>query len=185
MLRLREPILERCFQRYDGPPFASGETANNKINIEKIQDDLLLRGRIIRTLGKKVMAHNPTFVSAVPNGANWIAEDITEYYNIPFVRLKRNIEDPTKFEFNSREDRELCQSLDDGVLIEDVINKFTNTRRALAIPSIGKRIVAVEAILDRGLPSERTEPGIPYNALITNPIPAILPPDSPLWVYAR
>lgn len=48
-----------------------------------------------------------------------------------------------------------------------------------------ERISAEVAIWDRGLGQAREEPGIPYEALIAEPIPASLSDESPLWKCVR
>lgn len=183
MPSMREQVLRQCFDRYDGQ-FASEDYANNKLDGELIKDNPPLRSMVGRRLGKRVMKHNPEFVVAVPYGADWEAADVGEQKDLPVVRLKRNSLDKNRFEFKSLGDKALCMTLDIGVLLEDVFSKFTNTRRCLAIPELGNRIVAVEAVWDRGFPEEREELEIPHDALITEPIPRMLPEDSLYWKYA-
>lgn len=183
MAMMRERILAACFERYEGT-FANGEKANNKLDGEKIRFNHVLRPMVVRRIGKMVLAHNPDFVVAVPSGANWLAKDIAETYDIGLVRLMKNPKNRQKLMFRTHAERAELEKYEKGVLIEDVINRFTNTRKVLALPGMFDRIIAEVAVWDRGLPEQRTEPGIPYEALIVEPIPAMLPVDSELWSFA-
>ena len=183
-MTIRERILDTCFDRYAGT-FANGEAANNKLDGEKVQYNHVLRPMITRRLAKLVLRHNPDFVVAVPAGANWLARDIAEQHDLALVRLRRDPRNRERMEFYSSADRENCESYERGVLLEDVINRFTNTHRALLIPTLRQRIVAEVAIWDRGPKEDREEPDFPYEVLIDEPIPALLPADSSLWEYAQ
>jgi hypothetical protein len=183
-MTIRERILATCFDRYEGT-FANGETANNKLDGEKAQYNHVLRPMITRRLAKLVLRHNPDFVVAVPTGANWLARDIAEQHDLALVRLRRDPRNRERMEFYGSGDKEACEAYERGVLLEDVINRFTNTHRALRIPLLRQKIVAEAAIWDRGPKEDREEPGFPYEALIDEPIPALLPADSSLWEYAQ
>lgn len=183
-MMVRERILTTCFDRYDGT-FANGEVANNKLDGERAQYNHVLRPMIVRRMGKLVLRHKPGFVTAVPAGANWIARDVSEQYDLALVRLRRDPRKPGRIVFDSPKDKEICESHGRGVLIEDVINRFTNTHRVLQIPALKQRIVAEVAMWDRGPKGDREEPDFPHEALIDEPIPALLQDDSPLWEFAK
>lgn len=184
-MNLRERILETCFSAHEGE-FAGGEAANNKLNLELIRGDHKLTGFIIQALSKNALEHNPEFVVGVPDGATWLADKIALRCGLYSVHLKKNEQDGTKLEFaHDSVDREMtCEPLSRGVLVEDVFNRFTSTRRALAIPVIRDRVVAAEGIWDRGCEPRET-PDLPIRALVEYPIPAMLPDSSALWAFAQ
>lgn len=179
-LNLRQEVLKTCFGR-DDTYFSSGAKANNKLDIELLQDNEELKQIVVQGLSKFVLGHNPEFVVGVPDGATWLADAVATRTGLHCVHLKRN---KAQTEFATDVDRDLiCEPLSRGVLIEDVFNKFTQTRRALVIPELKARIVAVEAVFDRGtLP--RQNPSKPHHALLKEHIPAQLPEDSELWQFA-
>lgn len=181
-MNLRHEILKNCFGRYEGA-HASGEGANNKLDLERIKDNQDLTDFVVRALSKNVLEHNPEFVVGVPDGATWLAGKVARRADLYLVHLKREGKDRTAVRFETWADKDaICEPLSRGVLIEDVFNRFTNTIRSLAIPEINKRIVAAEAIWDRGV-QPRKELYLPHRALIEEPIPAVLPEDSELWRY--
>lgn len=180
----REEILATCLSRYEGK-FAGGDRANNKLDMERIYDNPELFEEVVKKLGQAAMEHDPEFVVGVPDGAIRLADAVALRCDLYSVHLKKTGSDKGKVEFkDSFVDGEvMCGSLRRGVLIEDVFNTFTSTRRVLAIPELSKKVVAAEAIWDRGN-DPRDEPDIPTRALIKEPIPSILPTDSRLWSFA-
>ena len=181
---LREEFLRTCFEPFDGE-FASGKKANNKIEAENIYDHNELFEAIALRLGQAVLEHNPEFVVGVPDGATKLADAVALRCDLQAVHLKRTGPNREKMEFKDNFlDREvICRPLSRGVLIEDVFNEFTNTRKSLAIPELSERIVAVVGILDRG-PRRRQEPAVPCRALIRKRIPNELWRYSRMWKYA-
>ena len=184
MNTLRNQLLSTCLKRYCGH-FANGEQANNKIHIECIADHPELRETVVNQLGNLAISYEPDFVAGVPSGGNWLAKDIAARFGIECISLKRGDNLQRSMDFDTELDREKCLQVNSGVLIEDLIRKFTNTRKVLAIPEIGERIVAEVAVFDRELDIGREDPGIPVRALVKEYIPPLLPDDSPLWEFTK
>jgi hypothetical protein len=183
MHNVRDRLLSVCLERHEGR-FASGQKANNKLDLEKLANDPELEQFVVESLAGRVLEHAPEFVVGIPDGATQLAGKVAVNSGLYLAHLKKNDQDPNKFEFASWADEEaICEPLNRGVLIEDVFNRFTNTRRALAIPLLAKRIVAVEAIWDRGLPAYREQLDIPCGSIISEHIPDQLPDDSDLWMH--
>lgn len=184
-MEFREAILRTCFESYEGE-FAAGATANNKLDIEKLSQNSELEDKVISALCRNVLEHNPEFVTGVPRGGTDLAVAVAKRIyrasrDIYPVYLKKG---EGTVDFEDWVDKEaICKPLSRGVLIEDVLNTGSSTKQALAIPELGERIVAVEAVWDRG-EGVRSLLGVPGRALVSEPIPAILPDDSELWEFA-
>lgn len=178
-------LLAACLQPYEGT-FAGGQQANNKLDCEILETHPTLREAVVKSMMSAVMRHKPDFVVGVPRGATWLAEAVAEEQDIPVVRLDYRQGDPEKHMFyKTVNDAHRSVTYERGVLVEDVFNRFTNTRRALAVAGLAVRIVAAEAIVDRGYPDERQALPIPASARIVRPIPAVITPDSPLFRYIQ
>lgn len=183
-MSLREEILATCFSRYEGE-FADGDQANNKLDMEKIYDNPELFEEVTLRLGQVAMEHDPEFIVGVPDGATRLADAVASYCGLFSAHLRRTGSNKDKVEFkdNFLDGKVICGSLSRGVLVEDVFNKFTSTNRVLAVPELSERIVAVEAIWDRGS-DPRSKPDVPARALIKEHVPSILPADSRFWGFA-
>jgi hypothetical protein len=180
---MRDQILGTCFEPFDGH-FASGEPANNKLNLEKLTDHEPLRHAVALALGRFVAGHNPDFVTAVPDGANWLAEDIAGLYALDFVKLRK---DPAAkaIDFATPADQDRCLQAESGVLVEDVFNSFTNTRKILGNFALHGRIQAAYAVWDRGYDNQRPPLSVPHKALFKFAIPPMLPDSSSLWRFTK
>lgn len=180
---IEEDIFSACLRPYAGN-FAGGQQANNKLECEILEHHPVLREVVVDQMGLAVMRHEPDFVVGIPRGATWLAKAIAKEKGLAVVRLDYESEDPQKnMYFYSAADEEVCRNGSRGVIVEDVFNRFTNTRRALAIEGLASRIVAAEAIIDRGDTSSRKELLIATDARIKKHIPSMLTPGSALWKY--
>lgn len=92
----------------------------------------------------------------------------------------------TNMFFEREIDRITCSHLERGMLLEDVINTRASTNRVFAIPELAERLVAIEAIWDRGRQPEdhAHNPPVPTGAVIAEYISPILQDESELWEYA-
>lgn len=166
--------------------YAGGEVGNNKLECDLLATNPSLREIVIEEMTAATMRHEPDFVVGVPRGANWLAEAIGERTGIQAVYLDYRDSDPQKRMFYRRvKDATLCASLERGVVVDDVFNRFTNTRRALMVEGMQARIVAAEAIIDRGDPDARESLMIPTDARIKHPIPPQITAASSLWKYIQ
>jgi orotate phosphoribosyltransferase len=182
MTDLQHELLSTCFDRFEGT-LASGRRANNKLYCERISDNPELEALVVKGLARAVSAHNPEFVVGVPSGATKLADKVAAECEIYSVFLDKD--EDGNMDFKTSVDKEaICMPLHRGVLIDDVLNWFTRTKQALQIPELGQRIVAVEAIIDRGNDNKRASLPVPHSALLKVDIPEELPEDSPLWRYA-
>jgi orotate phosphoribosyltransferase len=188
-MALREEILDTCFEIHpQGITFASGKRANNKLELERIFKQPELKSKVVTALAQLAMKFKPGFVVGVPNGATPWAEAVREELDIDYIVYLDAQEDlrgrkVMRFRNEFLDRHQLVRHLQDGVMIEDALNEHTSVRQALALPDLGKRkkIEAVVAIWDRGLPSLRPPLWIPHEALITEHIPNILPEASDLY----
>ncbi len=180
---LREAILKTCLKKCD-TRFADGEQANNKLDLEEIADNPLLREQVGKQIALLAKKYNPDLVVGVPQGANWLAADVADYLKIQKVLLRKNPE--TKVvSFANEEDKIRCEKSSRIVVIEDVFNKYTSTRRVLALLPASSQAVAAIAIWDRGVENKREPLSVESKALIAFHISAQLPEDSNLWKYVQ
>lgn len=178
---LKSYVLGRCFGR-DDKVFASGVRANNKIDIELLADDPVGH-RMVHALGGVIRRYRPDFLVPVPNGARWITAMLSEELSVPEVFLEKH--NDRTIHYPNPEEMERVLGFRRGVVIEDLLNRYTNTRKVLALPGMAERIVAAAALMDRGDPAVREPLTIPAYALVSEPIPEQLPVDSVYWSYAK
>jgi hypothetical protein len=183
-MAIRDRVLEHCFGPYQGD-FEDGQVANNMLDLERIRDIPDLRQEVIEALGQLITPYEPQFVSGVPDGANWLANDLAWELNLISVHLTRLSENRDNIDFLYPEDRIACNDLDRGIVVEGVFNRYKSTRNVLTIQSLGHKAMAAVSIWDRGVTSEREELSIPTQSLIVEPIPAMLESDSALWNHAK
>lgn len=181
MINLREELLKTCFERYEGE-FAAGTRANNKMNIDRLAESPRLRNYVTRLLGSLAVVESVDFIAAVPNGANWIAQEVADTYSLPFVELFKH-PDTKEIDFLTEDDYILAQLGEQGLLVEDVASTFYTIRKCLALKRLNENVVVVASIFDRGNVDARTPLPVKYRALAREYIPPSLPEDSKLWEY--
>lgn len=178
---IRDYFLEKCFVR-DDRVFASGIQANNKIDMERLVNDPVAHA-LVERLGGLIVAQRPEFLVAVPNGASWMTAFLCKQLSIPEVQLTKR-QDRT-IDFLNPEEALRVFDYERGVIVEDIFNRFTNTRKVLSLRGMSERVVAVTALMDRGEPTTREPLEIPHIVLVHEPIPEQLSPDSVYWKYAE
>lgn len=190
MRSLREPLLEVGFGRYSGR-FASGVEANNKLDLsydvithpEIVRRYPGLRAEIIHRLRTMAAPHNPDIFIPVPTGANGYARDVAAKRGVDWLELQK---DPETGEIYYDGDIQAALvPYTRVVLIEDVPNALTSIRKTLDLLANPDKIQAVFGVYDRGDRASRPPlPGkIAVEAIVAHYIPAMLPPDDPLWKY--
>lgn len=185
--RLHEGLLREGFQRWDGR-HAGGRPANNKLMLDydSLHDsNLALFRRVIAGLCKLTEAYNPEFVTGVPNGATGYATRVAAELGIQTVTLKkRTFNNEKQLSYASDLDEYTAAELARGVILEDVINSRSSAKVVQEFDGLAPKMVAVVAIFDRGIPSERMDLGIPVSSMASEPIPANLK-RSELWQFAK
>ena len=180
MASLRTQILRTSFGRYDGS-LASGAHANNKLDLEQIQNKRCLRRRVANGVAELVLPHNPQMIVAVPDGANQLGADVAAILRVPAYKLRK---DPHTKEFSYLPGvQRAVRTLGRVVLIDDVFNRLTNTNKALALPDMTEHVVVLAGIWDRN-PHRTNVPDVPLEVLISEEILEELSDDSPLWSFA-
>lgn len=183
--RFREALLYAGFGRYDDL-HASGEHANNKLSLgyDELSGSHELCGRIVYGLSGLAAVYKPDLLLSVPSGPDEYARRMGRFMG---VRVLVPYKDPETKEISVDEDSEkVIEASETIVLVEDVPNSHTNTRKVLALQGVEERVVALAGIWDRGNPSTRkTLPnGIKTSSMVTEFIPARLRSDSGYWKYA-
>lgn len=184
MSELEGQLLRVGFRRYDGT-FAGGQKANNKteLDYDTLARHPRLLDRVVELMCEEAESYNPDFFVGVPDGATNLAGRVAREYGAYHVSLRRVSKE--EMGYKTEIDRSSIAHLGDGVLIEDVLNQLTNTRRALMVEGLDPKILAVIGILNRGMPGEQQPISKPIHSLVTRSIPAILPPSDELWALAK
>lgn len=189
-----EELLAVGLRRCDPPvAFSGGQKANNKAELDhaNLRQHPLLLGRVVSQLCDLVQPYEPEFISAVPDGAtgyiDLVAIELSrrEDRDVFGVYLKKCKDRDETFQYASEIDVNTIQRLGRGALLEDAINRRTNTRKALQVVGMRSKIVMVAAILDRGISGEYDEVDVPVKHIAKRPIKAILPKHSPYRRYLK
>lgn len=190
---LLEPLLDLGFRRAD-TVFASGKHANNKLELDdkRLEQDDWLKEQVVEALGKIALEFEPEFVAGVPEGATRLGVRIAKYvsnYSDYIVQplLLQKIENGSLkyFNYRNQQDFNTVLACRRGVIVEDVSNEFTNTRKVLNIPGLRQKTVAVLSIFHRGPAEARESLEVPSLSIVEHYIPPQLEQDSLLWVHAR
>jgi hypothetical protein len=179
---LRKGILEICFDSYEEPiSFASGEPANNKLDLERLSHNESLIGAVaVAAVTNLVRPHQPDLIVATPKGANWLARRVAWALGEKALLLEK---DKISKEFSYGEHGQ--QSVEKSrrlVIVDDVLNHLTNTGKVYEMPGVAERTQAIIGVWDRN-PDRVTDIQVPVEAVIKEEIPAMLPDDSPYWGY--
>lgn len=184
---LRDRLLQVGFRRYEDS-FASGLQANNKLDLsyEALHPHAELLAEVIQRLGELATEYQPDLIVPVPNGANGIGSNVAMKLNIEAACLIKNTWDTTQGIYYGNGSAQAINEHERIILVEDVINGLTSTRRVMALPGITERLVSVIGIWDRGDPQTRLvlPRGVVLQAIIQEPIAPMLPESSKLWEYA-
>ncbi len=178
---LRKDILGLCFDRYDGT-FADGQEANNKLDLELVKQLPSLAALVSYKMATMVVSHNPDLLVSTPKGADWLTRRVAGRLGVAALILNKN---ETTKEFTYSEDGEETVAQSDRlVIVDDVLNRLTNTGKVYALPGIAEHAVAIAGIWDRN-PSRETKVPIPTEAIIVEEIPDMLPASHSLWNHAK
>ncbi|MEK7602753.1 MAG: hypothetical protein AAB459_00725, partial [Patescibacteria group bacterium] len=185
LVALRHDILKVCFDRFD-KNFAGGDLANNKLFLDRVEGHPSLRIRVVKLMAEHDFVINADFITAVPDGANWLGKDIANERNLPFIGLKKRKSLISGLAFAGPSALRAYKKLSEdsqGTVVEDTFNTFTSTNRVLSMDEMKGRVNKALAIFDRGNPDNRHNLEIPHAALISEHIPAQLSSDSALWEF--
>jgi len=182
VIDLKEAILQTCFERFDGQ-FAAGDRANNRVNLDRLAKNEELKNYCIKQLGSLAIAYQAEFVTAVPDGANWIARNVSERFGLPLVELFK-YPDTGQIDFRTKEDEEITHDLACGALFEDVARTFHSLQKVLALDPLDEKVIVIGSIFDRGNPATRNSLQVPHIPLVREYIPPLLPKNSDYWKYA-
>ena len=167
--------------------FAGGAKANNKLKLgseEVLQANPVLHDWIVADLTKLALPYEPDFVVGVPEGASGYANAVSgrlsreldkDIYSVKLTKLPdRTVVFANEVEENT------ASMLTRGILIEDVINTRSSTKKALDLGSFATQVVAVAAIFDRGIEGKKHDVGRPVLSLVDRPIDPEMDYDDPI-----
>jgi adenine/guanine phosphoribosyltransferase-like PRPP-binding protein len=173
---IRDELIATCLVEADYRQ-ASGLPSNNKLVVERLRDNDQLARQVVGNLAHLAIGHEADFLLPVPDGANWLAEAVSLETGIDYGLLHKA--DDGTVEALPDTDEQLTDA-SRVVIVEDVLNRLTTTRKVLAVPTVADKAKAVIAVFDRG-PVDRDRLKLPMEAILRLPIAAILPKDDKLW----
>ncbi len=169
-------VLEIGSFNFAGDPEGT-EKANNKLNFDKLFKNPTALRKVARFLGSVAALYEPQALIGIPEGGENLAEAVNLYSEItlPLVLLDKDEENSTHehklFTFRDFNDQDLLDSVKRVVIVEDVFNKFTNTRGVLEVEDVLGKTVGVVAVWDRGIHPSRIPVPVPHEALVQEYIP--------------
>lgn len=184
---LQERLLDIGLEHYDGF-FADDQPANNKLDLgyERVSQHSEVCDEVLYRMYHIARKHryNPDFIVGVPNGAIGYAARLAAMLEVDYNPHLRKDPNTKKLYYANDIDKDSVSRLQRGILVEDVLNRRSSTRRALRLPGLGPKTTAVIAVFDRGIPEERYAIDKPVHAVVARPIPAELPQIHALWQHA-
>jgi adenine/guanine phosphoribosyltransferase-like PRPP-binding protein len=177
---IRNELIATCLVQEDYRQ-ANGAQSNNKFIVERMQTNPELMRRVVSELGWLATSLQPDLLLPAPDGANWLAEAISLETGIDFGLLHKSDDGTIE---PLPDTREKLESADAVVIIEDVLNRLTTTKKVLSMPDTAGKVSAVIGVFDRG-PTDRDPLSIPVQALLRLPVPDQLPTDDKLWRLTR
>jgi hypothetical protein len=175
---LYETIFRLCFDRYEGT-LAGGQTANNKLDLERIEKVLSLRGRVAHNVASLVIPCEADLLVSTPRGGDWLTKDMAQILGIEYLLLGK---DKSKNFAYFSGGAERVASSERVAIVDDLMNRRTNTNKVLALPGVAERAVAAVAIFDRNPAMEPALP-IPQYAWFEEYIAEMLPESDPHWSF--
>lgn len=175
---LQTELLKATFCREEYVQ-ASGQPANNKFIVERLRGSRL-QAPVIGALGAMATHYSADLLLAVPSGGDWLAEETSYGTGIPYATLWKDEDKSFIVPPDAAEDIAASTRI---VVVDDILNMLTNTRKTLALPGVAERAVAAIAVIDRG-PVDRPRLDIPAEAILRMPVEPQLPANHELWQYA-
>lgn len=174
-----QPILDAFFAcggwELGNFTFASGQTANNKLDMEKLLVHRTRRKKVIVPLTDNVVEHSPQAVWGVPRGGQMAARHVANLLGIGFIQLrkdsKHHVPGAKNFIFANPESEALARDCDRLVGIEDVTTEMTSLCGALQLPLLDEHTLAIESIWRRGGEGVERPIDKPMRWLIERPLP--------------
>lgn len=177
---IRDELIGTCLVP-EAEQMSDGAIANNRLALERLDTKPELYRRVVRELGWLANSYEADLLLPVPDGANWLAEAVSLETGVDYGLLYKS--DDGSYDCLP-DTREKLAAADSVVIIGDVLNQLTATKKVLAIPGATDTARAVLGVFDRG-PHDRDRLDIPVRALVRRPIPTQLANDDKLWRLTR
>ncbi len=173
--------------------FASGKTANNKLDMELPIADFqppAIQNAWLDPMTKMADAENPDALWGIPSGGQSYATRIGERLGKPVLKIVKGKDLPghKTYELDPEaadENEEILASSSRFALFEDAISEFTSVFGALYYSSqlrgVSRGTELVIGAWRRGNPAEERKVHRPVQAVITEEIPNIITPKHPFF----
>jgi len=175
---LYETIFRLCFDRYEGR-LAGGQKANNKLDLERVANVLSLRGQVAHNVASLVIPCEVDLLVSTPRGGDWLTKDMAQILGVEYLLLNKD-EDKNFTYFSGGAER--VASSEKLVIVDDLMNRRTNTNKVLALPGMAERAAAAVAIFDRN-PDMKSALPISQHAWFEEYIAEELPDSDPHWGF--
>ncbi|MGH7196128.1 MAG: hypothetical protein ACREGA_05150 [Candidatus Saccharimonadales bacterium] len=177
---VRQAVLEAGVWRVAGDfTFASGEQANNKLEIDRLllPENGERRQTVVSALAKIAMAAKPDLLYGVPSGGQDFARLVGQKLDLPVISIDKIL--PQKpgqknFGYSSDNDQKMVSTAARLVGIEDVTTTMTSLAAVLTLPGLAVKTQKMVAIWRRGQPNQERQLPLPAESLswiIEQPIP--------------
>lgn len=166
--------------------FASGKTANNKIQLPKVLDTIHAKGLLLGRMAELIQGYQPDMLWGVPDGGQEFAKVLGEDLGVPLLELERDEEASARmgtkiFKYVNDDEIANAEVAEKIVGIEDVSNELTSVVSALDLPVLSRKTVAVVIGFRRGSRKNEQPVSVPLEAAIDMPIPNIIDHNHPFF----
>lgn len=201
MLSFREELLTTCLERRDpetDKPFASGESANNKLEADRIVQGSAFFMRTVGLMKEQVIEEVPDleevdYICPIPNGGTRFGEALSDAlapaYRIPvmYFRKEAAVRGIKRFSPLRANDRRSLVAARRILVVDDFCTKRTSLDGMLAMDEMADKDIDFFSIAHRGDPAllESDASRLRLHTLEVLSIPNMLPNDSPLWRYVN
>jgi hypothetical protein len=179
---LGDRLLAHGLRHFEGT-LASGEEGNIKLEADYktlAQNPQLLED-VVEVICEEADPYKPDFFVGVPDGATDLAQRVAREYGKFCVNLRRASREA--MDYATGIDRDALLYLEDGVLVEDVLRRGTNTERAISVNGLRRKLKAEVVVFNRGDLAQPRGLALPVRSVVHRPIPAIVSEDNPIWQF--
>lgn len=150
--------------------FASGEQANNKLEMDRLflPENYRQLEKVTAALAKIAVGANPDLLCGVPSGGQDLAVIVGQILRVPVISIDKNealIPGEKNFHYTLEKDQQMVAAASRAVLIEDVTTSITSIGGVLKLDGLAEKTCRIVAVWRRGKPSEERLLPLPPGSL--------------------
>jgi hypothetical protein len=184
--RFIEAVFDADVWEFGRFRFASGKTANNKFNMEKLalpknRPQLLV---VIAETGKLVVGHEIDAVWGVPWGGQEVfARPLSQVFDVPLIGLIKDIDQPNlkTFMYEDLNAYRIAEQTENKLGLEDASTERGSISGALQLPELLFDTKLMIAGIRRGDPERERKIKVPFEAVFTQYVPNHISIDDPFY----